>query len=63
MNQRNIAFDVIKGIAIIAVVLYHFGMCQNGYLGVDVFLVIAGFFTAKSLYKQDVKTVMGGVNI
>ncbi len=30
---RNIAFDVIKGIAIIAVVLYHFGVCDSCYLG------------------------------
>lgn len=52
MKQRNLAFDVLKGIAIIAVILYHFGLCPNGYLGVDIFLVIAGYFTAKSLWKQ-----------
>lgn len=62
MNQRNLAFDCIKGIAIIAVVLYHFGLCPNGYLGVDIFLVIAGFFTANSLWKLDDKSLVGGVN-
>lgn len=60
MKQRNLAFDVLKGIAIIAVVLYHFGLCPNGYLGVDIFLVIAGYFTAKSLWKQNNKNIMGG---
>ncbi len=50
--KRNIAFDVIKGIAIIAVVLYHYGLCPHGYLGVDIFLVIAGFFTAKSMWRN-----------
>ena len=60
MKQRNIAFDVLKGIAILAVVLYHFGLCPNGYLGVDIFLVIAGYFTAKSLWKQDDKNLTGG---
>lgn len=35
--------DILKGIAIIAVVLYHIGIAPGGYLGVDVFLVINGF--------------------
>lgn len=43
--------DVLKAFAIIAVVLYHAGVMTYGYLGVDLFLVIAGFLTTKSLYK------------
>ncbi len=35
--------DILKGIAIIAVVLYHVGITPSGYLGVDAFLVINGF--------------------
>ena len=35
--------DLMKGLAIIAVVLYHAGWCKSGYLGVDVFLVINGY--------------------
>ena len=50
--MRNRYFDVLKAVAIIAVVLYHMGICKFGYLGVDVFLVIAGYFTSKSLEKQ-----------
>ena len=42
-------YDVLKAIAIIAVVLYHFGISEYGYLGVDIFLVIAGYFTSKSI--------------
>lgn len=42
----------MKAIAIIAVVLYHIGTCDYGYLGVDVFLVIAGYFTSQSIDKQ-----------
>lgn len=42
--MRNNYFDVLKALAIIAVVLYHLGTSENGYLGVDIFLVIAGFF-------------------
>lgn len=44
--------DVLKAFAIIAVVLYHTGIMTYGYLGVDLFLVIAGFLTTKSLYAK-----------
>ena len=39
----------MKALAIIAVVLYHVGILKYGYQGVDVFLVIAGFLTTRSL--------------
>lgn len=57
--MRNKYFDVLKAIAIIAVVLYHFGISEYGYLGVDIFLVIAGYFTSKSIDNQIVNG--GGV--
>ena len=41
--------DVLKAVAITAVVLYHAGLMSYGYLGVDLFLVIAGYLTTKSL--------------
>ena len=50
MRVQN--YDVLKAIAIIAVVLYHFGISEYGYLGVDIFLVIAGYFTSKSIDNQ-----------
>lgn len=49
MLTRSAYLDVMKAIAIIAVVLYQVGFLQYGYLGVDVFLVIAGYLTTKSL--------------
>ena len=57
--MRNRCFDVLKAVAIIAVVLYHMGICKFGYLGVDIFLVIAGYFTSKSVEKQIINR--GGV--
>ena len=57
--MRNRCFDVLKAVAIIAVVLYHMGICEFGYLGVDIFLVIAGYFTSKSVEKQIINR--GGV--
>lgn len=50
--MRSRYLDVLKAVAIIAVVLYHLGICEFGYLGVDIFLVIAGYFTSKSVEKQ-----------
>lgn len=50
--MRSRCFDVLKAVAIIAIVLYHMGICEFGYLGVDIFLVIAGYFTSKSVEKQ-----------
>ena len=57
--ERTYSFDVLKAIAIIAVVLYHIGACEYGYLGVDIFLVIAGYFTSMSVDNQIVNG--GGV--
>lgn len=47
--------DVLKAFAIIVVVLYHAGILTYGYLGVDVFLVVAGYLTTRSLYKGEIK--------
>ncbi len=44
--------DVLKAFAILAVVLYHSGISVYGFLGVDLFLVIAGYLTTKGLYKK-----------
>ena len=59
--MRNNYFDVLKAVAIIAVVLYHFGLSEYGYLGVDIFLVIAGYFTSKSVDSQIVNKNWGGI--
>lgn len=44
--------DVLKGLAIVAVVLYHAGWCKSGYLGVDVFLVLNGYFVVSQVIRQ-----------
>lgn len=58
MNSRNILLDVLKGFAIIAVILYHAGVLSSGYLGVEVFLVISGYLTTKSLFYSYEKMVI-----
>lgn len=47
--MRSEKIDCLKGMAILAVVLYHLGYLEFGYLGVDVFLVVAGFLSSRSL--------------
>ena len=42
-DKYRLDLDVLKAIAIIAVVLYHMGIVSSGYLGVDLFFVINGF--------------------
>lgn len=49
MPSRNTTLDLFKGIAIIAVILYHAGLLTYGYLGVEIFLVIGGYLITKSI--------------
>lgn len=44
--------DALKGIAIIAVVLFHIGLLKSGYLGVDTFFVINGLLVIPSVIKK-----------
>lgn len=52
MSERIKLIDVLKAVSIVAVVLYHVGICHMGYLGVDVFFVIAGYLTTKQVYTK-----------
>lgn len=44
--------DLLKGVAIIAVVLYHAGWCKSGYLGVDVFFVLNGYLVVPKVMNE-----------
>lgn len=50
MNREyRLDIDTLKAISIIGVVFYHIGWLDTGYLGVDVFFAINGFFILPSL--------------
>lgn len=51
-QSRNHAIDILKGISIIAVILYHLGVSEFGYLGVDIFFVISGYLVVLGLAKN-----------
>ena len=50
-TSRSYVIDSLKGLAIIAVIFFHIGLLTFGYLGVEIFLVLAGFLTAKSIIR------------
>lgn len=56
MNQTGKNYredlDLLKGFAILAVVLYHMGISKSGYLGVDAFFVINGFLIVPKVVKE-----------
>lgn len=49
--MRNKSIDSLKAIAIISVVFYHLKVMTYGFLGVDIFFVIAGYLTTRSIQK------------
>lgn len=50
--KRSVELDILKGLAIISVVLYHIGLLSPGFLGVDIFLVINGYLVTKGLLSR-----------
>lgn len=59
MEQRSLLIDEIKGLAILSVIVFHLGYFKYGYLGVDVFLAIAGYLTAAGWSRKEDFSLFG----
>lgn len=44
--------DSLRAIAVIAVIIFHYGYLPNGYLGVDIFFVISGYIITTLMIKE-----------
>lgn len=51
-KDRRRDIDGLRALAIIAVVLFHAGWLKGGFVGVDIFVVISGYFMGRSALMQ-----------
>lgn len=61
INYRK-DIDGLRAIAVLAVILFHFGYLPNGYLGVDIFFVISGYLITKIVYNEAVNNRFSIIN-
>ena len=50
------ALDGLRGVAVLAVMVYHSGLIRGGFLGVDVFFTLSGFLITTLLLEEYART-------
>src|ERR1051325_7889657 len=59
MNQRNQSLDVLRGVAVLLVIAYHypyFSIMKIAWIGVDLFFVLSGFLISGLLFLEIQRT-------
>ncbi|MBQ1482098.1 MAG: acyltransferase family protein, partial [Erysipelotrichaceae bacterium] len=51
-ERRNRKIEYLRALCCIGVLLYHLGILKGGYLAVNCFFVLSGYFTLSSLLKD-----------
>jgi len=52
VNNYRKNIDGLRALAVIAVIVFHYGFLPNGYLGVDVFFVISGYLITGTILNE-----------